>query len=160
MLALLLPGPSISQEATGTICLAPTPTEAQAIDARTGNRRGYTSYDFSVRIDKGKWHAFSKENPTLIAGITREGRHLLSIRDGDRLIESFWFRFDKYETAHLCLWHKPWYQTWSLGDAASGGKKCRCLPSSWNVLSKRARHSKAQGGRARVSSGTLDCRIE
>ena len=117
---------SVSTEPTGTICLAPTPTEAQVADAETGNRRGYISYDFSVRVDTGEWYAFSRDKPNLIPGIARDGRHLVSVRDGDRVVESFWFRFDKYQTTDLCLWYKPWYQTWSLWDAKNGGKKCRC----------------------------------
>jgi len=119
-------GAQSSVDDAGTICLAPIAMDAAAADSETGNRRGYSSYEFSVRVDKGEWTTVSTQEPQLISGLTVNDKHLVSIRDGEKLIESFWFRFDRYGTEDLCLWYKPWYQTWSLWDASQGGSKCRC----------------------------------
>ena len=100
--------------ARGTICVAPMPDKATILDAETGNRRGYISYEFTVRLDKGEWIEVPRDKPFKTEGIDLDKKHLLSIRDGDRLIESFWFTFDGRGGANLCLSYKPWYQTWLL----------------------------------------------
>lgn len=102
----------------GSLCLAPVQDD--------GDPRGYVSKEFSVRIGNGPWVAVPSEAPKLIPDLALKDRHLVSIRDGDETIESFWFRFDKFDTRDLCLWYKPWYRTWSLWDASHGGRKCRC----------------------------------
>jgi len=103
---------------TGSICLAPVKDD--------GDPRGYVSDQFGVRVDDGPWVAVPADFPVLVTGVSLERKHLVSIRDGNKTIESFWFRFDGYESSNLCLWYKPWYRTWSLWDAAQGGRKCRC----------------------------------
>lgn len=104
--------------ATGTICLAPVKDD--------GDPRGYFSGQFGVRIDEGRWVPVPSDTPQPIPDLALEGRHLVSIRDGEKVVESFWFRFDRYHSRTSCLWYKPWYRTWSLWDAEKGGRKCRC----------------------------------
>ena len=110
--------PQAQTPSVGSICLAPVKD--------TGDPRGYVSSAFSVRVDKGKWTPLPDETSTLIPAVTLDRRHLISIRDGETIIESFWFTFASFESTTLCLWYKPWYRTWSLWDADAGGKKCRC----------------------------------
>jgi len=108
----------VSTNQTGTICLAPIKDD--------GDPRGYFSTDFSVQVDDGPWVLVLSGAPKIITGLVFKGKHLVTIREGDETIESFWFLFNKYESRNLCLWYKPWYRTWSLWDAAHGGRKCQC----------------------------------
>jgi len=103
---------------TGSICLAPVNDDA--------GPRGNVSERFGVRVDNGLWISVPPDTPQPIPGLVLEGKHLVSIRDGEKVIESFWFRFDQFHYRDLCLWYKPWYRTWSLWDAADGGRKCQC----------------------------------
>lgn len=100
----------------GSICLAPVRDDATSIDAETANRRGYVSYEFSVRIDDGDWVALPTEKPRRLSGFALDRKHLVRIRDGERLIESFWFTFDGRGGPELCLSYKSWYQTWLLEE--------------------------------------------
>ena len=102
------------REVSGRICVAPVRDDAKSLDAETGNRRGYVSYEFSVRIDREEWFRVPADGPRWIRGIDLGRKHLVSIRDGDRLIESFWFTFEGRGGPELCLSYGPWYQTWLL----------------------------------------------
>jgi hypothetical protein len=102
----------------GSICVAPVKDD--------GDPRGYFSDHFRVRVGRGRWHRVPSNVPALISDLSLEDRHLVTIRDADKTVESFWFRFDEFESRELCLWYKSWYRTWSLWDAANGGAKCRC----------------------------------
>ena len=102
----------------GTICLASVRDD--------GDPRGHFSESFSVRIDGGNCTPMPSESPHLIPKIPLRDKHLVSIRDGSEVIESFWFRFEKYETNDLCLWYKPRYRTWSLWNSLHAGRKCNC----------------------------------
>ena len=106
----------------GSICVAPVKDDKDP--------RGYYSDVFGVRVDKGEWVPVPSEKPYRIFGLSLNDKHLVSIRDGDETIESFWFRFDRYESNELCLWYKPWYRTWSLWEASHAGRKCRCDAAS------------------------------
>ncbi len=108
----------VSEDETGSICLAPVKHD--------GDPRGYVSEQFGVRVDDGPWTAVPADAPRRIPDLALQDKHLVSIRDGDKMIESFWFRFDDFQSRDLCLWYKSWYRTWSLWHAADGGRKCRC----------------------------------
>ena len=98
----------------GSICIAPVRGEASTIDNETGNQRGYVSYEFKVRIDQGNWVKVPADKPIRIKDIELGKNHLVSIRDGNRLIESFWVTFEGRGGPNLCLSYKPWYQPWLL----------------------------------------------
>ena len=106
----------------GSICLAPVKDD--------GDPRGYVSKKFAVRVDDGAWVAVPEERPTLIPQLSLESRHLVRIRDGEKQIESFRFAFSEFDSPELCLWYKPWYQTWSISTAAGQGRGCRCQAAS------------------------------
>lgn len=114
---------------TGSICLAPVKDD--------GDPRGYFSRHFAVRVDGGKWTPVPADAPRLIAGLSLEDTHLVTVRDGNKPTESFRFRFAEFESRSLCLWYKPWYATWSLWDAAHGGRKCRCPGAEPDVQQKK-----------------------
>lgn len=101
---ILMAGAAFAEEpapagATGSVCLAPVKDE--------GDPRGYFSEHFGVRIDKGPWVAVPADTPQLISDVMLDGRHLVSIRDGEKVIESFRFRFDRYRSRVLCLCTNP-----------------------------------------------------
>ena len=110
-----------SSKINGSICLAPVRDD--------GDGRGYVSGDFAVRFDNDPWIAVPSETPVLFPDLKINKKHLVTIRDKGKIIQSFWFRFDKFESNNLCLWYKPWYQTWSLWTASDGGQKCQCQPT-------------------------------
>jgi hypothetical protein len=103
---------------TGSICVAPVKDN--------GDPRGHFSENFAVRIDGEKWTSVPSDVPKLITRLSVRDKHLVTIRDGKKTMESFWFRFGEFESRSLCLWYKPWYRTWSLWDASDAGRKCRC----------------------------------
>lgn len=103
----------------GSICIAPVRDDATTLDAETANRRGYVSYEFSVKVDEGDWIRVPSDKPRPIKNVEGDDKHLVQIRDGDRLIESFWFTFEDRGGDSLCLSYKPWYQTWMLGPPAN-----------------------------------------
>lgn len=105
-------------DASGTLCVVAVPPDPDP--------RAYISEHFGVRLDQGPWVAVSAIKTTRIGDVDIGARHLIRIRDGKKVVESFWFRFDDYKSRDLCLWYKSWYQTWSLSDAAQQGRMCRC----------------------------------
>lgn len=111
--------------AAGRICLAPVAHGASTLDRETGNQRGYVSYSFAVRLDRGEWVPIPSDSPRSIGGFDLEAKHLLAIRDGARQVESFWFTFTGRGGPSLCLSYKPWYQTWLL-EPPMNRPWCRC----------------------------------
>jgi hypothetical protein len=109
----------------GRICLAPNPEEAMALDADTGNTEGYRSYEFAVRIDDGQWHDLPSGKPRWLPDVDLAGKHLAAIREGERVVESFWFTFQERGGPVLCLSYTPWYQTW-LFEPPRSRPWCRC----------------------------------
>lgn len=112
-------------EVRGRICVAPVPGDAMDLDAETGNRRGYGSYEFSVRIDRREWVRVPTDEPRRIEGIELGKEHLVSIRQDDRLIESFWFTFEDRGGPDQCLWYGPWHQAWVL-EPPGNRLWCQC----------------------------------
>lgn len=110
--------------ATGSICIAAVEDD--------GLQRSHYSEKFAVRIDGDAWTGvpFGRQPPTWIGDIPAQGKHLVSIRDGEKRIESFRFSFDDYGSTALCLWYKQWYGSWSLSPADQYPTFCRCSPRS------------------------------
>ena len=113
---------------TGRICVASLPTNAADIDrdpARSKTRRDYT-YQFSVKVDSGGWVKVPSDKGVLIQDIPTGQRHTVTIRDGDRVIESFPFTFESKGNTELCLRYTPWYQTWHLDPPLPKAWWCKC----------------------------------
>lgn len=110
---------------TGRICVAPVSASDRLLDQETGNQRGYESYSFTVRIDRGEWIAVPSDAPRWIDEVELGSMHLMTIRDGERQIESFRFAFASRGGPTLCLSCKAWYQTWLL-EPPLNRPWCRC----------------------------------
>jgi hypothetical protein len=85
------------------------------------------TYEFSVQIDKNEPIVIPKSGPPqLVSDIALGGPHLVILRDGGDVIESFRFTFESRGGSHLCLSYTPWYQTWQLDPPRPGASWCRC----------------------------------
>jgi hypothetical protein len=112
--------------AEGTICIAPVTAEMTEQDK--GDPRGSRAHPtsaFSVQIDDGGRIVVPDAHPATVRGLDSKHRHLVRIRDGSRLIESFHFTFASRGGPSLCLSYGPFYETWDLSPP---GRRpwCRC----------------------------------
>jgi hypothetical protein len=112
--------------ARGTICIAPV--TAQMKEQDKGDPRGERprpTFAFSVQIDEGDPIVVPGKNAVMVRGLDARRRHLVRIRDGAKLIESFHFTFASRGGRSLCLSYRPWYETW---DLAPPGRRpwCTC----------------------------------
>lgn len=116
------------QEEYGSICIARVSPDAAKIDSDypSGIPPRIYKYIFSVQVDEGKAIALSTVRSQRVAGLRTDQKHLVIIRDAGKIIESFWFRFDRYKTNDLCLRYGTGYQSWLLEDVRKGQKQCYC----------------------------------
>lgn len=110
----------------GSVCIAGVPKPASGDTSLSNPTGGGRTLNYSIQIDKRPVTQVSNEKATLVSGLELKGRHLIKIRRDGKVVESFWFSFEKEGSKKLCLWFKPLYETWSLWPAEEGGKKCRC----------------------------------
>jgi hypothetical protein len=109
---------------TGSVCLAPVSNPAPGDPfGKTGGGR---EFNYSVQIDKGAIVPLSIEKPIQIAGLVPKQKHLIKIRTGKSLAQSFFFTFESLGSGRLCLWYRSFYRDWHLWPARDGGKKCQC----------------------------------
>ena len=135
---ILLPSPLQATESInvhemgGRICIAPLPKGAKEADHDYPDGRAPReySYEFTIQVDERPPVSVPADDPVVIAGLDNSEKHLVEIRDGDQLIESFWFTFAKRGAGDLWLTYTPWYQTWSLEPARPGGKRCIFVKAS------------------------------
>jgi len=116
----------------GQICVAPLPENVEALDRdmpRGVPQRREAQYQFSVAVDNlAPVMVPTGSMPRLITDVAVGSRHLIVIRDGREVIESFDFTFEERGSAELCLQYTPWYQTWQLEPPRRGARWCRCGP--------------------------------
>ena len=117
---------AVGAERMGSICIAPLPERARELDHDSpgGKALREYSYDFAIQIDDRKPLPVS-DTAQLLAGLRVRNRHRVRIYDRDKVIESFYFTFEKRGSKHLCLSYTPWYQTWSL-EKPQKRPWCRC----------------------------------
>jgi len=110
----------------GSVCILPLPTNAREIDHEfpDGKARREFEYKFSIQFDSDDPVPVPATESVLVDDLDRLDKHLIVIRDGEQIIESFWFTFRERGSFHLCLRYQPWYQTWSLDPAPPGEKRC------------------------------------
>lgn len=115
-----------SVDGLGSICIAPTspPTTGEKSLANPAGGNPVSSY--SIQVDKLAPVVASNIKPVRISSLTRNRRHVVKIIGDGKLVSSFRFDFNKYQTNDLCLFFKPLYQTWSLWDGKEGRGICRC----------------------------------
>ena len=112
--------------AKGAICIAPVTAEMKEQDR--GDPRGERprpTFAFSVQIDDGDPIVVPAKDAVAVRGLDANRRHLVRIRDGAKVIESFHFTFASRGGRSLCLSYRPWYETWELSPP---GRRpwCKC----------------------------------
>jgi hypothetical protein len=122
--------PAAEVTPSGQICVAPIPRSAKDLDHDMPGgkpQKREHQYEFSVSVDNMNPVAVPNEaSPRLIEGLRLNERHLVTIRDGGEVIESFWFTFEQRGSTELCLSYTPWYQTWQLDPPRPGASWCGC----------------------------------
>jgi len=116
----------LAATANGSICIAPV-TDAMRAEEHHGER-AHAPTDtriFSVQIDGGKRLVVPSRAPSLLRGFKTPVKHAVTIRDGDRVVESFRFNFADRGGPRLCLHWDPFYETWRL-DLPQGRPWCHC----------------------------------
>ena len=79
------------------------------------NRTGATPKSvFYIQIDDCDLVRISVEDFGEIKDLEINKKHLVKIKLKNKIIESFWFDFKKYNCNELRLWYKTLYGTWSL----------------------------------------------
>jgi hypothetical protein len=107
---------------TGSVCVSSVPRPASG-EASLANPAG------SIQIDGGQSIQVSSDSGIRIAGLALKRKHLVKIRRDGKLVESFWFTFERLGNDELCLWYKSLYGTWSLWTAKEAGRICDCSPA-------------------------------
>lgn len=117
----------LSDSLRGTICIAPLPKDAKITDRDIPGKqtRKYT-YNFNVQIDSMNAISVTENSNHFIENLDIVNKHLVIIRDGENIIESFWFSFEDKESTNLCLFYVPWYQTWLLDPLLYNRPWCKC----------------------------------
>ncbi|MFC1838955.1 hypothetical protein ACFL1N_05190 [Thermodesulfobacteriota bacterium] len=111
----------------GVVCIGPIPAPDTNTKACEVNPKWCAeNHEFSIQIDDGIIlpvpYGVNKKYERIKTG----ERHLLIIRDKGKIIESFWFSFENYNTEKLCLWFKPMYLTWSIWPQKNSKHLCKC----------------------------------
>ncbi len=108
--------------AEGLICISPIP-EPSEVRILPGERR---DFNFSVQVDDGEILHLGFNKDSKLENLSLRERHLVKIRRSGKLVESFWFDFNDYQSNSLCLWFYPLHQTWSLWDLDGSRHLCSC----------------------------------
>jgi hypothetical protein len=118
---------AVGAQRKGSVCVAPLPERARELDHDYpgGKAPREYLYEFAIQIDDGKPVRISDSTAQLLAGLTVKNRHRVRIYDRDKVIESFYFTFEKRGSEHLCISYTPWYQTWSL-EKPRNRPWCKC----------------------------------
>jgi hypothetical protein len=125
-LLLSTPPPAAGAAPKGTICIAPVTAAMKQEDK--GDPRGERprpTFAFSVQIDAGDRIVVPSENAVAVRGLDAKKKHLVRIRDGAKVIESFHFTFAGRGGRSLCLSYGTFYETWDLSPP---GRRpwCKC----------------------------------
>jgi len=88
------------QTERGTICVAPNSSEPPTRISPGGE---YNPATLTVSVDKGKPVPWPHKDSVKIADLNLAERHLIILTSDGKRIQSFWFRFSKYESTELCI---------------------------------------------------------
>lgn len=125
--------PAAAESSNGTICIASVPRPTAGGISLGNPTGGNRVFDLSVQIDDGPLHPTSHDKGVRVAGLSTKLRHLVKIRNQNRLLHSFYFNFAEYKSKDLCLWFKPLYETWSLWTAKDARGLCDCSDKKVSV---------------------------
>jgi hypothetical protein len=80
---------------------------------------------YAIQVDKMPSVVLSKERAVRIS-LSTGRKHLVKIIGDGKVVQSFWFTFNRFRSNELCLWFNSLYETWSLWEAKEAGTKCKC----------------------------------
>src|SRR5688500_11835688 len=88
---------AVGAERKGSICIAPLPEGARQLDHDYpgGKALREYSYEFAIQIDDRKRVPVPDTTSHLLGGLALGTRHRARIYDGNRVIESFFFTFER-----------------------------------------------------------------
>lgn len=110
---------------TGTVCVSAVP-KPNADPLSLGNPAGGDrTFNYKVQIGSQNITA-STQRSVALKGLVLNKKHFVKILRDDKTVESFHFSFAKAGSAHLCLWYKSLYETWTLSPAKGARDKCNC----------------------------------
>ena len=127
-IGFLQPNYSFCNEKNGIICIGPIPIPNSEAISLTNPSGGDRKFDFSVQIDNGRIIQLYFNKSVLYDSLAIDSKHLITIRNQGKIIQSFWFEFETYESESLCLWFKALYETWSLWPLNESNHLCSCNP--------------------------------
>lgn len=110
----------------GSVCVGPIPQPNNNEKSLGNPAGGGRTFNYSIQIDNGEIKALPFNKNILINKLAYNIKHLLIIRNDDKIIESFWFNFNKFKSNKLCLWFKPLYESWSLWRQSDSKHLCKC----------------------------------
>jgi|SRR5580704_15099590 hypothetical protein len=122
---LLFAGGGGPEAETGTVCVASraaTPFRGQVVPP-SGE---VSSGGLQVKVDKRPAVPWPQRESLKIEGLDLKERHLLAVVDAHgRPVESLWFRFADYSSAHLCTSYDG-YGGIGLAEDGRHCPWCRC----------------------------------
>ena len=113
---------------SGEICVAQIPRDIKRIDEGAFGPFAIKPlrYEFSIQIGKRHPIPIRLGQPSRISKVELDKRQLVRIRDGTKVLESFWYTFSSVGKQRWCLVYTPGYQTWSLEPTEGGKRPCHC----------------------------------
>lgn len=126
ILGLALAPVSAADRAGGSICIAPVTDRMRESDPT--DPRGKPTpvkLDFTVQIDSGERIVVPSKKALALHGLDAKRQHLVRVRDGGKITQSFYFTFENRRSTVLCLSYGPWYESWDLSPP---GRRpwCKC----------------------------------
>ena len=110
----------------GSICVSSVPVPGSGRTSLANPAGGGRTFEYSVQIDRDQIRRVSHDVGVRIDGLALKRKHLLKIRKDGRVVQSFWFAFEKQGSSELCLWYKSLYETWSLWTVKEARTNCDC----------------------------------
>jgi hypothetical protein len=102
-IAIFFVAATVDASSASKLCIGPIPNP-NSVDTGLGNPEGGSrSFKFSVQVDDGKTIDLPFNRRFLYPKLELGIKHLVKIRYEDEIIESFWFKFEAYKSADVCL---------------------------------------------------------
>jgi hypothetical protein len=109
-----------SSQPSGTVCVLPNSSERPTRISPGGD---FNPATLTVRIDKRPPVPWPHKQAIRIENLPVNERHLVVLASDGKRIQSFWFRFSRFEDSRLCLSFDG-YQGVDLEDKSALWCKC------------------------------------
>ena len=83
-------------------------------------------FDFAVQVDDGPIIKTKRESGFVYPVKNGKDKHLVKVYNEGKVESSFKFSFSQYGANELCMWFKPYYETWSLWKLKDSRHLCDC----------------------------------